>query len=202
MARTLTFRERWRHAVSRADWDTFLWAACGAPVGALLSLLFGFTGVVKVLGASILAAALVFGVQFVFLFVRASTALLSDVVRAAEREQDALPAALSGIEATDAEKRVFLAAWSARGRNLASMAVGDAESPARWKDAIDAWRSELLGPGAPGFTVEEAKVLQPATFTVTHIDLGWNSEHTRIRNEVLAMCTAADRLLEHLRGAS
>ena len=202
MARTLTFGERWRHAVSRADWDTFLWAVCAAPVGALLSLLLGLTGVFKVLGASIFAAIVVFGVQFAFLFLRASEALLSDLVKAAEREQDALPAALSGIEAPNAEKRLFLAAWSARGKELANVAVGDADSFARWKDAIDAWRNALLGPGAPGFTVEEANVLQPAKFTVAHIDLGWSYEHTRISNEVLAMCAAADRLLEHLRDAS
>jgi hypothetical protein len=202
MARTLTFRERWRHAVSRADRDTFLWAVYAAPVGALLSVLLGLTGVFKVLGVSIFAAILVFGVQFVYLFVRASTALLSDVVRAAEREQDALRAALAGIEPANAEKRVFLAAWSARGKNLAAMAVGDAESLARWKDAIDAWRNELHGPGAPGFTVEEANVLQPAKFTITQIDLGWKRVHTSISNEVLGMCAAADRLLEHLRAAS
>jgi hypothetical protein len=82
------------------------------------------------------------------------------------------------------------------------MAVGDAGGFARWKAAFDAWRSELLGLGAPSFTVEESDALQPVQFTISHIDLGWNDEHHRIRNEVLAMCAAADRLLEHLRGTS
>jgi len=202
MARMPTFRERFRHAVSRANWGTFLWAVCAAPVGALLSLLLGLTGAFKVLGASILGAMLVLGAQFALLFVRASTALVTDRVRAAERERDALPAARSGIDPTNGVKRVFLTAWSARGKYLANVAVGDTDGLARWKAAIDAWRSELLGLGAPAFTVEETNVLQPAKFAIAHLDLGWDHEHTRITNEVLAMCTAADQLLEHLRGAS
>ena len=92
-----SFGDRWRHAVSKADWDMFLRTVWAAPVGALLSLLLGLTDVPRVLAVSVLCAILVFTAQFVVLFLRASRALVIDVVRA-EGDRDTARAALDRMQ--------------------------------------------------------------------------------------------------------
>ncbi len=106
-----SFGDRWRHAVSKADSAMLLWTAWAAPVGAILSLLLGLTGLFTVLAVSVLGAVLVFAVQFAILFVRASHSLLVDVVRA-EGDRDTARAELARVQPSTGD--LFPAAVSAR----------------------------------------------------------------------------------------